>query len=113
MSCGELLKKADASGRRREPGSGEGGSPLSLPKTVAILARMKDLLDRGRFDKALYERMALDVIRDYLSTLDDSARLIFVSYEIQDSELFPFLTGGMVAALQGTTADRIAGKKGP
>ena len=65
---------------------------LSMEKTVAMLAKMKNLLDSGRFDAKVYEHMTLDAVKDYLSTMTDSAQLIFVSYEIQDSDLGPFLT---------------------
>jgi len=81
---------------------------LSLEKTVAILAKMKNLLDSGRFDTNVYEHMALDAVKDYLSTMNDSARLIFVSYEIQDSDLRPFLTQTMIDTLRMSVMDAIA-----
>lgn len=92
--------------------STEGTNPhidaLSMEKTVAMLAKMKNLLDRGRFDANVYEHMTLDAVRDYLSTMTDSAQLIFVSYEIQDSDLGPFLTQEMIASLRMSVMDTIA-----
>jgi hypothetical protein len=81
---------------------------LSLEKTVAMLAKMKNLLDSGRFDVNVYEHMTLDAVKDYLSTMTDSAQLIFVSYEIQDSDLGPFLTQAMIDALRMYVMDVIA-----
>jgi hypothetical protein len=81
---------------------------LSPEKTAAMLAKMKNLLDSGRFDANVYEHMALDAVKDYLSTMNDSARLIFVSYEIQDSDLGPFLTQAMMETLRMYVMDAIA-----
>jgi len=83
---------------------------LSLKKITAVIAKMKSLLDAGRFEPALYERMSVDLLRDYLSTKDDSGKLIFVSYEIQDSELAPYLTQDMVEKLKLHVMDAIAEK---
>ncbi|MBM4309968.1 MAG: zinc ribbon domain-containing protein [Deltaproteobacteria bacterium] len=83
---------------------------LSLKKITAVIAKMKSLLDAGRFEPALYERMSIDLLRDYLSTKDDSGKLIFVSYEIQDSELAPYLTQDMVEKLKLYVMDAIAEK---
>ena len=81
---------------------------LSMEKTVAMLAKMKNLLDIGRFDANVYEHMTLDAVRDYLSTMTDSAQLIFVSYEIQDSDFGPFLSQEMIASLKMSVMDTIA-----
>jgi hypothetical protein len=81
---------------------------LSMEKTVAMLARMKNLLDSGRFDANVYEHMALDAVKDYLSPMTDSAQLIFVSYEIQDSDLGPFLSQEMIDMLRMYVMDTIA-----
>ena len=81
---------------------------LSLEKTVAMLAKMKNLLESGRFDANVYEHMTLDAVKDYLSIMTDSAKLIFVSYEIQDSELGPFLTQAMIDTLRMSVMDAIA-----
>jgi hypothetical protein len=81
---------------------------LSLKKITAVIAKMKSLLDAGRFEQALYERMSLDLIRDYLSTKDAGGKLIFVSYEIQDSELAPYLTQDMIEKLKLHVMDSLA-----
>jgi len=81
---------------------------LSMEKTVAMLSKMKNLLDSGRFDVNVYEHMTLDAVRDYLSTMTDSAKLIFVSYEIQDSDLGPFLSQAMIETLRMYVMDTVA-----
>jgi len=82
--------------------------PLSLEKTAAMLAKMKGLLDNGRFDVDVYERVALDSIKDYLTTLNEGAQLIFVSYEIDNSKLAPFLTEDMIEKIKMFITDTIA-----
>jgi len=82
--------------------------PLSLKKTAAMLAKMKGLLDDGRFDIDVYERVALDSIKDYLTTLNEGAQLIFVSYEIGDSKLAPFLTEDMIEKIKIFVTDTIS-----
>lgn len=86
----------------------EGG--LSLEKIIAVIAKMKSLLDADRFEQAIFERMTLDLVRDYLSAMDDGTRLIFVSYEIENSELAPFLSPGMLEKLRRSVMDSLANK---
>jgi hypothetical protein len=83
---------------------------LSMEKTVAMLAKMKGLLDKGRFDADVYERMALDTIKDYLLTLNDETRLIFVSYEIESSGFAPFLNEEMIERMRTFVMDEISQK---
>ncbi len=82
--------------------------PLSLEKITAMLAKMKGLLDNGRFDVDVYERVALDSIKDYLTTLNEAAQLIFVSYEIDNSKLAPFLTEAMIEKIKLFVTDTIS-----
>jgi hypothetical protein len=82
--------------------------PLSLEKIAAMLAKMKGLLDNGRFDVDVYERVALDCIKDYLTTLNEGAQLIFVSYEIDNSKLAPFLTEDMIEKIKMFVTDTIS-----
>lgn len=99
-------------GQTEEVSSTEATNPhidaLSMEKIVAMLAKMKNLLDSGRFDANVYEHMALDAVKDYLSPMTDSAKLIYVSYEIQDSDLGPFLTQAMIDTLRMSVMDTIA-----
>ncbi len=83
---------------------------LSMEKTVAMLAKMKGLLDKGRFDADVYERMALDSIKDYLLTLNDGTRLIFVSYEIESSGFAPFLNEEMIEKIRTLVMNEISQK---
>lgn len=111
MYCGLPAPERDAGPELRQK-SPEDAQPhndsLSLKKITAVIAKMKSLLDAGRFEQAVYERTSLDLIRDYLSTKDDSGKLIFASYEIQDSELAPYLTQDMVEKLKLHVMDSIA-----
>ena len=93
--------------RGREEDNSE-ADPLSLEKTAAMLAKMKGLLDNGRFDVEVYERVALDSIKDYLTTLNEGAQLIFVSYEIDNSKLGPFLTEDMIEKIKMFVTDTIS-----
>ena len=81
---------------------------LSLAKTAAMLAKMKGLLDNGRFDVDVYERVALDSLKDYLTTLNEGAQLIFVSYEIDNSKLAPFLNEDMIEKIKMFVTDTIS-----
>jgi len=81
-----------------------------MEKTVNMLAKMKALLDKGRFDADVYERMVLDTIKDYLLTLNDETRLIFVSYEIESSGFAPFLNEEMIEKIKTFVMDEISQK---
>ena len=113
MYCGapvpqQALEPETAQALAAAAGSDEHG--LSLNKIIAVIAKMKSLLDAGRFEQALYERMTLDLVRDYLSTMDDSKQLIFVSYEIENSELSPYVTPEMLEKLRHFVMDSIANR---
>lgn len=114
LSIEDMVMHTMAEVRDKRQDAGEEGNadseadPLSLAKTSAMLAKMKELLDNGRFDADVYERMALDSIKDYLSTMNDGAQLIFVSYEIADSKLAPFLTEDMIEKIKMFVTDTIA-----
>jgi hypothetical protein len=113
MYCGQPVPGRNAESETQHASSQDAepeAEGLSLQKITAVIAKMKSLLDAGRFEQALYERMSIDLLRDYLSTKDDSGKLIFVSYEIQDSELAPYLTQDMVEKLKLYVMDTIAEK---
>lgn len=101
---GVIVQTEDESSAEANPPT----DALSMEKTVLMLAKMKNLLDSDRFDVTVYEHMTLDAVKDYLSTMTDSAQLIFVSYEIQDSDLGPFLTREMIDTLRMHVMDAIA-----
>jgi hypothetical protein len=114
MEEGHDRRKEDRRKGERRKDSGDGAEsqseadPLSLEKTAAMLAKMKDLMENGRFDADVYERMALDAVKDFLSTMADSDQLIFVSYEIIDSKLAPFLNEEMLEKIKTSVMDSIA-----
>jgi hypothetical protein len=54
--------------------------------------------------------MALDSIKDYLLTLNDGTRLIFVSYEIESSGFAPFLNQEMIEKIRTLVMDEISQK---
>jgi hypothetical protein len=114
MSIEEMVRhtmegiKDKPEGACKGAGEGSAANPVSLEKTAGMLAKMKDLMENGRFDADVYERMALDTIKDFLFTMDDGAQLIFVSYEIADSKLAPFLTEDIIGKIKQFVMDTIA-----
>ncbi|MBN1663275.1 MAG: zinc ribbon domain-containing protein [Deltaproteobacteria bacterium] len=72
---------------------------MPLEKISSVLAKMKDLLDRGQMNHEVYEPMALSIIKDYLATLDDKAQLTFLDDKLPGIALHKYMTEGMFKKL--------------
>ena len=72
----------------------------SLERVLTLLSKMKDTLEDGKIDSSAYDRMALDMIRDYISTLPEDLRLNFVVHEITQSELFGYINEDILRDLR-------------
>jgi hypothetical protein len=73
---------------------------MPFEKISSVLAEMKDLLDRGEMTAEVYEPMALDVLKDYLASLDDNAQLAFLDDKHPGLELHQYMTAGMFKKLR-------------
>ena len=63
----------------------------SLKKVVTLLSKMKATLEGGTIGHREYNQMAVNIIKDYVSTLPEDIRLNFVMNDIKTSELSGYI----------------------
>ena len=66
---------------------------LALPfeKILTVLDKIKKSHNDGHIEYAYYKQMVVDIVKDYLATLDENVKIHFIVNEIQDSELSDYL----------------------
>ena len=83
---------------------------LSMEKVITILSKMRDSLNRNLVDNNIYEKMATDIIQNYISSLSDNIRLNFVVNEIMGCELSEYLNDKMLKDLRAFVISSITDK---
>lgn len=83
---------------------------ISLKKTLRLLSQMQDSFHKGKIEISIYERMATDIVKDYISSLDDSIKVNFVANGITDSELLVYLTDEMLNNIRAFVISSVADK---
>ena len=81
---------------------------LSLEKTLTLLSQMQDSLHKGQIDSSIYERMATDIVKDYIASMDDNIKVNFVVNGITNSELSVYLTDAMLNDLRAFVISSVA-----
>ena len=89
--------------------SGESGA-LSLEKILTLLPKMRDSLNKGHMEHSSYEKMVINIIKDYISSLADNIKLDFVVNGIIDSELSDYLNEEMLNDLRAHVISSISDK---
>ena len=54
----------------------------------------------GQLEPSVYDRMVADIVKDYISTLADDMKLIFVVNEIEGSEFSDYLNEKILKELR-------------
>ena len=83
----------------------------SFEKVLALLSGIKNSFKKGRMDYDVYERMVSDVMKEYLSTLDDNIKIDFVLNEIKTSEIYDYLDDGIIKDLKTFVLSAVSHKK--
>ena len=84
---------------------------ISLEKILTLLSKMKDSFNSGHLENSVYERMVLDIMKDFISTLDDDIKLNFVVNQIMDSELADYLNEEWLNNLRAFVISSLTDKK--
>ena len=74
---------------------------LSMDRVLTLLSGMRDSFNSGILENSAYERMVADIIKEYISTLDDDIKIDFVVNKIPASELSNYLSEKMLNDLRG------------
>ena len=91
-------------------GTNEERNALSMDKVLTLLSSMSDSFNSGILENSVYERMVADIIRDYISTLDDDIKIDFVVNKIPASELSDYLSEKMLNDLRGFVISSVSEK---
>jgi|GEM_PF-1550671 len=73
---------------------------LSLEKILTILEKLKDAYNDGQIDYGNYKQTVVEIVKDYISTLDNDVKINFVVNEISASELSKHLDDEMLKDLR-------------
>lgn len=73
---------------------------LYLEKTLTVLEKMKESYKNRQIEYDIYKQMVVEMVKDYISTLDDNVKVHFVVNEISVSELAEYLDDGMLKELR-------------
>ena len=84
---------------------------LSLEKVLTLLSGMKVSFSSGHMELGVFQRMVVDIIKDYISPLADSIQLEFVVNGILDSELYDYLNDKMLNDLRAYVISSISENK--
>ena len=63
----------------------------SLETVLTLLSKMKNSLEGGNIGHREYNRMAFNIIKDYMTTLPEDMHLNFVMNEISNSEFSDYI----------------------
>ena len=83
---------------------------LSIEKVLIMLSKMADSLNDGYLEHSVYERIATDIIKDYISTFADNIKLDFVVNRITDSELSDYLNEKILNDLRAFVISTVSDK---
>lgn len=83
---------------------------LSIDDALSLLTGIRDSYKQSDIKTAEYEQMVLDIIQDYLASIDDSEKINFVVNGILDSDFMSFINDGMLKKLRGSIIASVSNK---
>jgi hypothetical protein len=107
----EVVVKKETSVFQPHPTSAKQEHALSFEKILALLSEMKNSFNEGRIEYDDYERMASDIVKDYISALDDNIEIDFVISEIKNSEIYDYLDDKMIKDLKTFVISSVSDKR--
>ena len=83
---------------------------LSIDDALSLLTGIRDSYEQSNINTAEYEQMVLDILQNYLASIDDSDKINFVVNGILDSDLTSFLNDRMLKKLRGFIIESVSNK---
>jgi len=83
---------------------------LSIDDALSLLTGIRKSYEQSNIKTPEYEQMVLDIIQNYLASIDDSEKINFVVNGILDSDFMSFLNDGMLKKLRGSIIDSVSNK---
>jgi hypothetical protein len=83
---------------------------LSINDALSLLTGIRDSYEQSNIKTPEYEQMVLDIIQNYLASVDDSEKINFVVNEILDSDFMSFLNEEMLKKLRGFIIESVSNK---
>jgi hypothetical protein len=83
---------------------------LSFEKLIAVIDKMKATYNDGQIEYSNYKQMVVEMVKDYISTLDNSVKIHFVVNEISASELAEYLDDEMLKDLRAFVISSVSDK---
>lgn len=83
---------------------------LSIDDALSLLTGIRDSYEQSNIKTPEYEQMVLDIIQNYLASVDDSEKINFVVNGILDSDFMSFLNDRMLKKLRGFVIESVSNK---
>jgi hypothetical protein len=83
---------------------------LSIDDALSFLTGIRNSYKQSNMKTAEYEQMVLDILQNYLASIDDSEKINFVVNGILDSDFMSFLNDGMLKKLRGSIIESVSNK---
>ena len=83
---------------------------LPLDRALNLLKGFKESFDRSQIKTAEYQKLVMEVIKDYISPMDDKTKINFVANDIKESELYKYLNDEIYKSLRTFVIEEIANK---
>jgi hypothetical protein len=83
---------------------------LSFEKILTVLDKMKESYNDGQIEYRNYKQMVVEMVKDYISTLDNNLKVNFVVNEISASELSEYLDDEILKDLRAFVISSVSDK---
>lgn len=83
---------------------------LSIDDALSLLAGIRDSYEQRKLKTAEYEQLVLNIIQNYLASIDDSEKINFVVNGVLGSDFMSYLSDGMLKRLRGYIIESVSNK---
>lgn len=88
----------------------ENQAEMTLERASNILIGIKDSFQSSHINSKDYDKLVLEVIKDYITPMDDKEKINFVANGIEESELSEYINDDIRKELKSFVIDYVANK---
>lgn len=83
---------------------------MSLERALTLLAGIRDSFNNSQIKSAEYDKLVLDILKDYISPMDDKTKINFAADGIRDSVLHEYINENIHNDLKSYVIEYMANK---
>ena len=88
----------------------ENQAEMTQERALSLLKGMKDSFDKGHLKDAEYDKLVLEIVKDYILPMDDKTKINFIANGIVNSEFYAYLNETIHKDLKTFVINYVAGK---